>query len=450
MSPSYNCINVTGACSATIMKLFVYFLAFVPFSQAMVRVPFFLQTIFTPQDLLWPSKIPQFILDTDHKWLNANKKWLSGYPNVRSAIRSKESTLWTNPETPEHALPADLLARIHIENNSGSSCFGWKNAVERLKEIIDCPAALQHVRTLHIYIYVHDTEYSTFKENSLPPKELPQLLAEALSQMPNLTTLHWGIPPKSTHLFEAAFTKADIMLPSVKRIIPAAYSEWIVRRCPNLEFLRAGSHSDQAFWNSYSLQLEYYDYFDVTRDARIDLIKAAKGLPLQTITFLATNWMDTLEAMLQATPYITTLNMDGEIRRGDLFDPDPDALKQHLAVLAQFPNLTHLALPTARYLGLSFDGGPSCGNAYFGADGRAYGRQVTQQGAEAVEEAGKMAIEMLPHLKTLSIGGLRANITKNEDGTLVLTWPWTGRMTEYTYEVWPEVRDFTDEYLDGL
>lgn len=411
------------------MKFAICLLALGTFTNAMIYVPRFLQFVFDLQDVFWPWKIPQVILDIDHPWLETNKTWLNRYPNVATALCSKDSDLWTKPNSPDRALPSDLFSTINIDNNKyGVSRFGWKNAADRLEELKRCPAVLQDVETLHIYIYVHDSAYDTMTESTLPPTELPHLFAEVVSSMPNLKTLHWGISPESSHLFEAAFAEADVQLPTVKHLVPARYSEWLVPRCPNLESIQAGGFFDHGSWSGIN-QREY--------DGLTALIEAAKGVPIKKLHLYARDWMKTLETMLENTPAITTLGMDGDIRQGSHWDPDPEVLEQHLRVLARFSNLTSLSLPSAGGLGLSFDGGPGCGNAYMGPGGRKYGRRVTQQGAETIEEAGRMTMEILPHLEYLAVGGSRANITK-EGGEVELIWAWTGRMTEYTYEVWPE------------
>lgn len=112
--------------------------------------------------------------------------------------------------------------------------------------------------------------------------------------------------------------------------------------------------------------------------------------------------------------------------------------QRFLNVLARFPNLENLQLPSSHYLELGYDGGPGCGNAYDGPDGRAYGRYVAQKYAEATELATNMTLSTMPHLKSLSIGENRANITVNSRGQPGVTWPWTGRMVEWTYEEWEE------------
>jgi hypothetical protein len=111
-------------------------------------------------------------------------------------------------------------------------------------------------------------------------------------------------------------------------------------------------------------------------------------------------------------------------------------------VLTGLENLTHLDLPESSSLGLGFDGGPWCGNAYFGKQGRIYLREVTKEGAEATEKGGDIVVANLPHLTSFTIGGMEANITHNEEGMINATWPWTGRMDEWLMEEVPETPDF--------
>lgn len=63
---------------------------------------------------------------------------------------------------------------------------------------------------------------------------------------------------------------------------------------------------------------------------------------------------------------------------------------------------------------------------------------VVQEGAETAELAANITMSILPHLKNLSIGWDSVNLTVNSLGLPDMTWPWTGRMEEYTYEIWEE------------
>lgn len=117
-------------------------------------------------------------------------------------------------------------------------------------------------------------------------------------------------------------------------------------------------------------------------------------------------------------------------------------IQGYLDILSRFPRLEKLWLPPSSGLGLGFDGGAWCGNAYFGTEGREYGRSVSRESAETTEAAAKIVLSRLSNLKSLCIGGTCADITRDEHGRFGATWPWTGRMTEWTYEIWPEKKMF--------
>jgi hypothetical protein len=108
--------------------------------------------------------------------------------------------------------------------------------------------------------------------------------------------------------------------------------------------------------------------------------------------------------------------------------------------LKSAPHLFHLDLPEAPSLDLGFDGGHFCGNAYEGEEGREYGRQVSRQFIETVEEAANAAFEILPHLKSLRVGGISpVDIIRDGKGHVVeVKWVWTGRIRAYLDEIWPE------------
>ena len=121
-----------------------------------------------------------------------------------------------------------------------------------------------------------------------------------------------------------------------------------------------------------------------------------------------------------------------------------------MAILSELKNLTHLDLPDSSSLSLGFDGGPECGNAYDGEDGREYGRQVTRQRAETTEMAGNIVMMNIPHLLNLTIGEMAPNITRAENGTVSLIWPWTGGMDDWVMEIWPEMDDYDDITYGGM
>ena len=109
-----------------------------------------------------------------------------------------------------------------------------------------------------------------------------------------------------------------------------------------------------------------------------------------------------------------------------------------LQELKYAPHLSHLGLPGASRLALGFDGGPDCGNAYFGARGRKYRRQVEGERTKAIERAAKIALEVLPHLQSVSIGDITPVVKRDEQGHVIkLVWEWTDRMSEYLDFHWP-------------
>lgn len=108
-------------------------------------------------------------------------------------------------------------------------------------------------------------------------------------------------------------------------------------------------------------------------------------------------------------------------------------------------NLKHLDLPPSSDIGVGFNGGPGCGNVYFGKEGRKYRRQITRESHEATEKGGNIVLATLPHFSSFTIGGSQPTITRGEDGKVHATWPWTGKMDEE-----PEEPDFEDIEYDSM
>jgi hypothetical protein len=306
-APYYLLVSPAGR-SMSAMRLSLLFYTFAcltAFSSAW-KLPRFLQTMLQ-KGLPAPSTIPRFILDTDHPWLEDNRQWLSKYPDVKDALCDKSSALWAAPEAAHKAIPADLFANLTIDNNKvGVSRLGWTNAVDRLREMRDCEAALQDAKYLKLDIYVHDSEYSTFNEDTMPPAELPHLFADVLSMMPNLERLDWGVSGKSTKLFESAFAERNLVLPSIKHLRPGGHSEYLLPRCPNVEILEAGGYFHHWSWNEHIPELR-----DV--DPREALVAAMAGLPLSSLEFHGTWDPDRLERILAAVPQLAKLKMEGEL-----------------------------------------------------------------------------------------------------------------------------------------
>ncbi|KAF2658106.1 hypothetical protein K491DRAFT_756364 [Lophiostoma macrostomum CBS 122681] len=390
------------------------------------------------------SPIPQFMLDMDDPWLITNKDWLDKYPDVEITLCSKDSALWREGAQ-DRTPPEDLYRKIRIDNNkAGINRPGWKNAKDRLNEIKACPAALDGVRHLYIDIYVHSgdsLDNLLWYESETPSPSIAKLFAEVLASMNNLERLDFGVSAAATPVFEKAFADVDLTLPSVKYLVPGKFSHYLVSMCPNLEAVESGGYFHHWSWNTYDAKLNR------TEDAWDALIEATKGVSLKEFTLSCGDWSpEKLNLLFESSPKITTLELQGYLKSnidrhsyyasGNVTEYSEE-LQPYLTILSRFSQLEDLRLPSSSSLGLGFDGGAWCGNAYDGEGGRAYGRSVTQQDAELTEAAGRIVHKALPTLKRLDIGHHSANMTLGEDGKVELVWRWTGRMEEYTYEAYP-------------
>ncbi|KAI1413064.1 hypothetical protein F5Y13DRAFT_161460 [Hypoxylon sp. FL1857] len=381
------------------------------------------------------SWIPTFILDTDHPWLSANRRWLESYPDGASSLCDKSSPLWTSPSSGRE-IPTDLFHRINIDNNkAGVNRLGWYNAVSRLSELRDCAAALEDIRHLHVYIYVHSGQYSDPLVDPKMPPELPGLFAEVLARMPHLQRLDWGLDAKDTVSFREEFVRRSLTLPGVRHLVLGAQSHYLLPMCPSLETLEAGSFFHHASWNSG---------YRESRDSRLELVRTASAVSsLKEFLMLDNDWTtEKLEEVLGAMPNLLKFTMQGSLGgdrdwREDSSSEGGRLLRECLSVISKFAKLEQLHLPDSSELDLGFDGGHWCGNAYMGESGRRYGRSVVKDSIDATELAGNIVMEAIPHLNILSIGGTQANFTRNERSELEIVWPWTGRKEEYISEIYP-------------
>jgi len=124
--------------------------------------------------------IPQFILDARHPWIERNRGQLWRMPNASIYLCQVDSVL-----SIDDPILDDLFRRLEIDNNRvGISRYGWRNALDRLLEMQNCPAALERAETLHVDIFIHRN-----REPLNPPSELLGLFALVLDSMPNLRTI---------------------------------------------------------------------------------------------------------------------------------------------------------------------------------------------------------------------------------------------------------------------
>ncbi|KAM6488332.1 hypothetical protein HDV62DRAFT_20952 [Trichoderma sp. SZMC 28011] len=405
------------------------------------------------------SKIPVFIKDIDHPWINENLQWLENRDDPFKELCDPSSEIYRGIDG--RVCPDDLFNRLVIDNNKwGMDRTPWRNARDRLREMRDCPMALDSVKHLYVDIYVSSGEYGFRYDSPNPGDEIPELFADVLTLMHNLERIDWKLSEQSANYFESVFSKRNLSLPSVNHLVPSQSSIYLIPMCSNLQVLEAtGSRSTQE-----------------------SFIESTSKVPsIRSLKFDAgREWSEPLLSdLLRAMPNLVSLSLKGRIGTGTTYSdltgmysaerfhyveieeeklqmvknnlglepddiiiikrPNDPYLKTFLRELASYPNIKHLKLPYSADLSLGFDGGPWCGNAYFGPDGRAYHRRVLQEGAETNEKAARIALSVLPHLESISIGGSTPNMTKEDGNKVVFEWPWTGRMEEWLLEQVPDV-----------
>lgn len=92
--------------------------------------------------------------------------------------------------------------------------------------------------------------------------------------------------------------------------------------------------------------------------------------------------------------------------------------------------------------------GPACGNAYDGLGGTIGGRIEERKLISGIERAGRLVVEQLPHLESLTVAATTTDPRRRtEEGKLV--WPWTGRLKEHLLEEWPRWKRINDPGEDG-
>jgi hypothetical protein len=137
------------------------------------------------------------------------------------------SSAFKNGSDDKNTVPADLFHELRINDRHDVGRWGWKNMMDRLNEIRLCPAALQQVTYLHMYVY----EYSMQD----PPAEVIELLADVLSAMPNLEKLDWHLPDDNSQWIAGILKRRNLQLPSVTHLVGAGSEYYMIPLCPNLQ-----------------------------------------------------------------------------------------------------------------------------------------------------------------------------------------------------------------------
>lgn len=225
------------------------------------------------------SRIPQFILDTRHPWIEANRYRLERLPDVEASLCSLDSPMRPQGSSTENSYPPDLFHRLEINNNRWEvNRPGWRNAILRCQEILRCPAALTDVRELEIQIFIHEDK-RWFYESSTPPQKLLDLLTQLLSSMPNLQKLAWQTFGAGDEVFKNAFSKANLTLPSVRHLELAKFTDFFVDICPGIESLQSTTAITESYWRPL-----------IDRDPCVPFIEAAARATNLTSFSLTTDW----------------------------------------------------------------------------------------------------------------------------------------------------------------
>lgn len=188
-------------------------------------------------------RIPQFIRDAHHPWLEQNKHFISQLENPKEALCSLDSPMRMHDDNTLPSYPADFFKYLEIDNNRYDvNRPGWGNALQRLTEMFECPAALHDVEYFKVAIWASDEVYNIISpERVIPPARLPNLFMDVLKSMPNLTQLEWTTFGKGNKEFEQAFSKANLTLSSVHHLNFDILSSFWIALCPEVQQVHSGS-----------------------------------------------------------------------------------------------------------------------------------------------------------------------------------------------------------------
>ncbi|KAF4977300.1 hypothetical protein FZEAL_6188 [Fusarium zealandicum] len=388
-----------------------------------------------------PSRIPQFIFDTDHSCLNEDQGLVEASDAYDATCKHQSRS-----RTSIDKIPDDLFQHLILDNEKNAimldSAFGWLYLHSRLREILNCKAALDNCESLRIKIrpYPGSTQrplYSLFWEPNVPPSHVPGLLADVLTSMPNLKKLEcvqlsnesWAIG-----VFEAEFQKRDLTLPSVKRLFLGPDMHFLIAMCPNLKSVDT------------SEGYPWYPRIPLEGRERHDLIRATKSAPKLEEFGMHLRWHPKdLEEIRENMPQLKTLRLHGKIsrRNSPCYHCSRGAaltrkkIKNIAPALAKFTSLTTLHLPQ-KCLGTGLcrqsPDSPLLGPT--SVRDIQIRRRVTRVAMWMIEEISEMILAQVPGLESLVIGNMGSSFVHRGR----VFWPWTGQLREYIMEAWPRYK----------
>ncbi|KAK3392869.1 hypothetical protein B0H63DRAFT_443166 [Podospora didyma] len=304
-------------------------------------------------------------------------------------------------EVRNFTIPADLFTTLILTT--------------ALEEIQKCPAALNNVKYLSLFVEANPTV-------DRPPDRVFALLVDVLKSMPHVEHLKWDTSPEQTEAY----------LPSVRRLTLAAFTDYLIPWCPNVENV---AMSDQYGEASYD-EAHGGDPFKPL----ISSSPRRSGFKPAALALIAPLLTGFLTAILAAAPNLTNLQLPGPFLPPNPSDwpTAPSAVRPHanfedsLAILARFSNLENLGLPNVYLLGLDphLNQDPTTGFTFSRA--AKISRRVPPVLADKVDLATQVTAEALPHLKRIRIGTFVAPVTSV--GGKAAVWPWTGRRPAWAVE----------------
>lgn len=303
----------------------------------------------------------------------SNRIWVRKLSNETLAVVSFSMT---NQRMRNLCAPL-IFKHVKISSRHG---YEWLKASRSLKTAERSHDAQTLSTALSLAVHSGDHEISR------PPKSFPRRLARLLPQFDRVRKLTVIVPNYSGTIFKKTFESCGLELPNVRILILNSHLEWLVPMCPNLEVLSTSSvhwlTSSNGTWPT---------------EQPFELIKAAGKARNLSYFEMHEDWnIELLQAVLRSMPNIQSLAMPG--RRYH------DGIETLLPTLSQFRHLRTLSLSGPAGLDVGFDGGPTCGNAFFGPGGAEYQRQVEEESRRAVLYVGTMVFRTLDGLEHLYVG----------------------------------------------
>lgn len=259
-----------------------------------------------------------------------------------------------------------------------------------IRRALTLPPPTRHIQYFTLDIFVHHKD-DTKPEVDL---DLATALARFLQSLPKLLVVSFSIPEQCVQLFQEAFEAATVELPTVRTLATDCRTQWFVGHCPALDVLSISAAGE---W-------KVGGYFEaLSRTTRL------KHLEVKA------RWtVDDLKAIRDDAPGLRVLAMvQGTPNYGDPFG-------KMIPVISTFDDLEVLAVAPLGALRISgFRGGPRCGNAYHGPDGKALRASVAEERMQLSEKLATTVFGACAKLREFWISEfMKCTVTRTDDGSV--------------------------------